>query len=72
MNTYTTVLGDTWDLIALKAYGDTKYVDSLTAANQNEKLLSTVIFGAGTTINVPDLSPDQQNDDSLPPWRSSS
>ena len=72
MNTYTTVLGDTWDLIALKAYGDTKYVDTLAAANQDEELLSTVIFGAGTAVNVPDLPPDQQNDDSLPPWRSSS
>ncbi len=72
MNTYTTVLGDTWDLIALKAYGNIKYVDTLIAANQDEELLSTVIFEAGTTINVPDLLPEQQSGDSLPPWRSSS
>ena len=70
MNTYMTVLGDTWDQISLKAYGNTKYMDTLTAANQDEELLSTVIFSAGTTVNVPELSTEKQIDDSLPPWRS--
>lgn len=70
MNTYTTILGDTWDLISLKVYGNTKYTDMLTAANQNEELLSTVIFSAGTIINVPEISTDQrQAGESLPPWR---
>ena len=27
--TYTTVLGDTWDIIAKKVYNDEKYVDVL-------------------------------------------
>lgn len=70
MNTYTTVLGDTWDLIALKVFGNTKYVNLLTAVNQDKALLSTVLFDAGTVIQVPEIPESRQADDSLPPWRS--
>lgn len=69
--TYTTVSGDTWDLIALKIYGDEKYAEYLMAQNQSEELLETVIFDAGTTINAPDLPQAELDPDSAPPWRTS-
>ena len=33
MNTYTTIQGDTWDLIAKKVYGDEKKLDVLMEYN---------------------------------------
>ena len=32
-NTYTTVSGDTWDIVAYKAYGNEMYMDTLIKAN---------------------------------------
>lgn len=69
--TYTTVSGDTWDLIALKVYGDEKYTEYLMSQNQSESLLETVAFDAGTVINTPDLPLSEQVTDSTPPWRAS-
>ena len=45
MNTvdiYTTKLGDTWDLIAYRVYGNEKYMKELVEANI--ELASTVFF----------------------------
>lgn len=71
MKTYMTSLGDTWDKIAFNVLGDEKYTENLMAANQDEKLLSTVIFDAGTVINIPEIDESNQTDESLPPWRTS-
>jgi len=63
---YTTIQGDTWDLIAYKLYGDEKYMKLLIEANWPQ--LDTLEFSAGVEINVPDLP--EESDDDAPFWRS--
>lgn len=65
MTTYTTVLGDAWDIIAKKVYGNEYDADKLMMANFH--LLDTFIFSAGTIINVPDL--EEKKNSNLPEWR---
>lgn len=62
---YTTVQGDTWDIIAKKVYGNEMKADFLMA--NNFQALDTFIFPEGIVLNTPDL-PEEQDDD-LPPWR---
>jgi phage tail protein X len=45
-STYTTIQGDTWDLIAYKLYGEEKYMKNLIEANW--PLLDVLIFPSGT------------------------
>lgn len=66
MGTYNTVLGDTWDIISLKVYGKETYVGQLMEANKQH--IETVIFSAGTVINVPNIK-FVQDDSTLPPWK---
>lgn len=56
--TYTTIQGDTWDLIAYKLYGSEKYMKNLIEANW--PLLEVLVFSSGTVINVPDHSGRQR------------
>ena len=63
--TYTTVQGDTWDIIAYKVYEDTSYT-SLLMAN-NLKLIDNFVFSAGVTVSIPD-KPEETDD--FPEWRS--
>lgn len=68
-NTYTTIQGDTWDIISLKVYGSELYTAELVAANfEQRKVLS---FGAGTVLNVPDITAEEVENTNLPPWRRS-
>lgn len=64
--TYTTIQGDTWDLIAYKLYGSEKYMKNLIEANW--PLLEILVFSSGTVINVPDIPED--SDEDAPFWRS--
>ena len=64
-NTYTTILGDTWDVIALKTLGDEKYTGRLI--ENNIELADTVFFSAGTSIKIPDISVEEAA--TLPPWK---
>lgn len=64
MRTYTTVQGDTWDLIAYKVYGDEKLMSVLIEANPT--YLETVIFSAGVTLNIPEVVPVEET--IKPPW----
>jgi phage tail protein X len=64
MKTYITVQGDTWDMIAYKMYRDEYQIDKLIEANT--KHISTVIFSAGTVLNVPDIEPSSTAE--KPPW----
>ncbi len=67
-STYTTVLGDTWDIISQKVYGDEKYVDVLMANNLSK--LDNCIFSAGVVLSTPALSLiEDEGDDSYPDWR---
>lgn len=65
MNIYTTIQGDTWDIIAKKIYNDEMKADYLMANNLD--LIEIVIFPANIKIYVPDLTQEQDND--LPSWR---
>ena len=62
--TYTAKQGQTWDDIALEVYGDESYADFLM--QNNYKLLDTLIFSAGETLNTPELIPVVEGD--APPW----
>lgn len=66
MNTYTTVQGDTWDLIAHQQLGSANYTDQLIRANP--EYIGTIFFSAGITLRLPDITEDNTAD-SLPPWK---
>lgn len=62
---YTTKLGDTWDLIAYRVYGDEKYMKELVEANI--ELASTFFFKSGVELICPDIP--VLNDSNAPPWK---
>lgn len=64
---YTTVSGDTWDIISFKNYNDEHYISELI--EQNTDHVNTVVFNAGVNIIVPDITTQQQQAANLPPWR---
>lgn len=64
--TYTTVQGDTWDLIAYRKLGSTSYMDRLVSANP--EYIETLIFPAGVTLRLPELEKEAAADN-LPPWK---
>ena len=44
MSTYKTQQGDTWDLIALRVYGDEHFMDVLINANIEQRKTDLPIF----------------------------
>lgn len=64
-NTYTTISGDTWDIVAYKVWGNEMYTDSLIKANLEHK--DTFIFPAGVTLTLPEI--ELEVSESLPPWK---
>lgn len=64
-NTYTTVSGDTWDIVAYKAYGNEMYMDTLIKANIEYK--DTYTFSAGVVLTLPEI--ELTVSESLPPWK---
>lgn len=64
-STYTTITGDTWDLIAYKVYGNESYMTTLLEANQN--YLDTIIFKGGIELTCPDI--ETETVESTAPWR---
>ncbi len=63
--TYDTVQGDTWDMIAYKVYGDEKRAGFLM--EQNLLLIDYLVFPGGVTLATPE--PPEEADDDLPIWR---
>jgi phage tail protein X len=65
---YTTALGDEWDGIARRVYGDIRKSDMLVhyLLEANPEHRETVIFGAGTVLDIP--PPPEPRVASLPPW----
>ena len=51
---YETRLGDTWDMIAKRVYGDEMKADFLL--ENNPFLVAVAVFDAGTYVYIPDLS----------------
>lgn len=64
-NTYTTVSGDAWDIVAYKVYGNEMYMDTLIKANIEYK--DTYIFPAGVVLTLPEI--ELTVSESLPPWK---
>ena len=62
---YTTIAGDTWDLIAFKVYGDEHLFDQLIEANPTYR--EVVRFDAGCEITCPDIAVSVSS--ALPPWK---
>lgn len=69
MKTYTTVSGDTWDIIAKAVYGDELKADHLMQARENVTLLDYQVFPGGAIVHVPEISEAESYDDNLPDWR---
>lgn len=63
--TYTTIQGDTWDLIAWKLFGEEKQMKYLYEANW--QFADTLVFSAGTVLTVPELP--EGADEDAPYWR---
>nr|DAQ92515.1 MAG TPA: baseplate wedge protein [Caudoviricetes sp.] len=63
--TYTTVSGDTWDLIALKVYGSELKADWLMQNNLG--LIHITRFDSGVALSTPELPEEKSGD--LPPWK---
>lgn len=62
---YTTILGDTWDSIAYKIYGDSKAYNTLLELNQ--EYIDIIVFDAGKIINYKEENTTYEAD--VPPWR---
>lgn len=62
---YKTIQGDTWDGIAIKVYGDEKYMNELLEANQAYREI--IIFPANVSLSLPDIQ--TQTTTILPPWK---
>ena len=62
---YTTIEGDTWDLIAKKVYGDENKTDFLM--ENNIKLLDILVFSGGVVVETPPLPVEKSM--LLPDWR---
>lgn len=65
LNSYITILGDTWDSIAYKVWGNEMNMDSLIMENLEHK--DTYIFSAGVKLTLPEISLEVSK--SLPPWK---
>lgn len=65
--TYTTKLGDTWDVISLAVYGSELFVADLVRANWPHRDVS--VFSADIVLNVPTVTAMQRDNINLPPWR---
>ena len=65
---YTTILGDTWDIIAKNVYGDEYMADKLMDANRD--LLNNFVFSEGVEINCPELKTAVATQpEGFPEWR---
>ena len=65
---YQTILGDTWDIIAKKIYGNELYADKLMQANR--KYLNEFVFSAGITLECPEIESDAAKlPEAYPEWR---
>lgn len=62
---YTTIQGDTWDIISLKNYNTELFVSNIIEANH--KFRDYVFFPAGIVLNIPEVT--QQTTINLPPWK---
>lgn len=65
MATYTTIQGDTWDMIAYRLFGNEAYMEEMMM--ENLPYIDTLVFSSGTVLSVPELQEGQDED--IPFWR---
>jgi phage tail protein X len=65
-DSYTTIQGDTWDLIAYNLWESSSYTGDLMSANLGYS--DVAIFSAGVVLSVPDITIDTSATN-LPPWK---
>jgi phage tail protein X len=65
MRTYTTSAGDTWDIVAYRAYGDEYRMTELQQANPEH--LGVLVFDAGAVLQIPDVEIPAAS--VRPPWK---
>ncbi len=65
MREYITALGDTWDSIAYRMYGNERQMAVLIQSNPQHR--ETVIFAADVVIQVPEV--EAATAVVLPPWK---
>lgn len=63
---HITIEGDTFDGLALQYYDDEKLASAIIQANLDH--CSTLIFNAGVSLTIPDVSVVTLPE-TLPPWR---
>ena len=68
MKTITTVMGDTWDTVALRAYGNVLRTQELMEARENIRLLDYQVFPGGVVVATPEVADTYAIGD-LPEWR---
>lgn len=61
--TYRTIENDTWDLVAFKLFGDSKYTYHLFKINPD--FTKVVFFPAGVILKIPDI---KESEGDVPPW----
>lgn len=64
MNSYTTIQGDTWDLIAYKLWGSEYLLPLLLEANPMHR--ATIFFTGDVVLNVPEIDTSIYNE--RPSW----
>jgi len=62
---YTTLQGDTFDMIALDAYNDEFQAYRVIQANPQHA--GVIVFDAGVKLKVPIIAPEAAA--TLPPWK---
>lgn len=65
LNTYTTVAGDTWDIVSYKTLGSEMYKNAIL--ENNKACREIFIFPAGVTLVIPEIELEISED--LPPWK---
>lgn len=65
MTVYSTIQGDTWDVIALKTLGSEMYMSRIIERNIEQA--DTIVFPAGVKLIIPDVEPEASV--LLPPWK---
>ena len=64
--TYSTIQGETWDIVSKKVYGTEFRADVLLKANPD--VADIIVFSSGILLLVPEID-DVEQFDSLPPWK---
>lgn len=62
---YTTIQGDTWDVVAFKTLGNEMLMSQLIEANV--EYADITVFGAGIKLTIPEITTSVN--ELLPPWK---